>query len=125
MNIHWNFRALRSCLAHHGFNQAAGSALSGASFAVSVMLGRSQKKIAAAPLPYSHQKCEYYANPASSTLCCGAVRQAVPSTCLSSRLGGMQEDPEVSGPEWEGSWQPGARSELQNTGGLGNCNESM
>lgn len=38
MNIHWIFCALTSCLAHDGCNWAAGSALSGALFALSEML---------------------------------------------------------------------------------------
>lgn len=38
---------------------------------------------------------------------------------------GMGEDAGVYSPERDGVWQPGARSVLQDTGGLGNCNKSM
>lgn len=41
------------------------------------------------------------------------------------RSRGMREDLGVYSPKREGIWQPGARSELQDTVGLGNCNKSM
>lgn len=64
MNIHWNFHAFMSCLARHGLNQAAGSALSGASLAMSEKLEMSQKKIFTFHFLCSLQSWGRDANPA-------------------------------------------------------------